>query len=114
LHLQGNLKWIAGHDQAVPLFDELQLAADLHTQIEHWSLQQRLDTWSLLTSCSVQQSHLHSLRTLPVSLVVGAGCAQLLLCCTAAACTELPTSCMHSRPLPRPDEVLPNMGPPFP
>lgn len=61
----GNLKWIAGHDQAVPLFDELQLAADLHTQIEHWSLQQRLDTWSLLTSCSVQQSHLHSLRTLP-------------------------------------------------
>ena len=65
--LQGNLKWFAGREEVAPLFDELELATDLHTQLEHLSFQHVFGAWSLLTTCSVQQSHLHSLRTLPVS-----------------------------------------------
>jgi len=61
----GNLKWFAGRQDVAPLFDELELATDLHTQLEHLSFQHVFGAWSLLTTCSVQQSHLHSLRTLP-------------------------------------------------
>lgn len=66
--LQGNLKWIAGKDQPIPLFDELDLAADLHQELEHLYQQQQFTTWSFITSSVLQQALSSKLRNIPVSL----------------------------------------------
>jgi hypothetical protein len=63
---QGNLKCFASaRTPPVPLFDELQLAVDLHTELEHWYQQQQFENLSELT-CSVhsQRAELAQLRAL--------------------------------------------------
>jgi hypothetical protein len=63
---QGNLKWCATDNQSSSLFDELELPADIHKQLEHLYQQQRFALWSSITTDIVQQGQLHQLRILPV------------------------------------------------
>lgn len=65
--LQGNLKAFTGVSHPTPLIDELALAiCEHHTALEHLSLQQQFNAYSVITSSLLQQPHADGLRAFPV------------------------------------------------